>query len=285
MRTSRKTEIVSGISTIEPQPGAWICDIWGVVHNGVVAFPAAIDACIRFRERGGRILLVSNAPRPSDSVAAQLEALAVPLTAYDAILTSGDVTRAALRNWAGTPTLHIGPERDLALFTGLDIPLVGSSRAERILCSGLYDDTREIPEDYRDILKAAADQALPMLCANPDIKVDRGGKIVYCAGAVAKFYEELGGAVEYAGKPHPPIYKMASRMLADMDAGEPASGDVMAIGDGVHTDIAGGLRAGLRTTYISSAIHHDGALDGAAILRLFPDAADRPHFAMSALAW
>ncbi len=285
MQQSRETEIVSGIAAIEPQPRAWICDIWGVIHNGVIAYPAAVDACIRFRERGGRIILVSNAPRPSSSVAPQLDALAVPPTAYDAILTSGDVTRAALQNWVGTPTLHIGPERDLTLFAGLDIPLVGSSRAERILCSGLHDDTREIPEDYRDVLKAAADQALPMLCANPDIKVDRGGKIIYCAGAIAKLYEELGGAVEYAGKPYPPIYRMAHQMLADMDGSEAAPGDVMAIGDGVHTDISGGLRAGLRTVYISSAIHHDGPLDEAAIARLFPDPADRPHFAMSDLAW
>lgn len=285
MQQPRETAIVANFSSVHPEPRAWICDIWGVIHNGVVAFPAAVDACVRFRERGGRIILVSNAPRPAGSVSKQLDALAVPVTAYDAILTSGDVTRAALQNWIGTPTLHIGPERDLALFTGLDIPLVGSARAERILCSGLYDDTRETPEDYRDLLLAAAEQALPMLCANPDIRVDRGGKIVYCAGAVAGLYEELGGAVEYAGKPHPPIYRMAHQLLADIDGDEPAPGDVMAIGDGVLTDIAGGLRAGLRTVYISSAIHLDGALDNAAIARLFPDPADRPHIAMPALAW
>lgn len=285
MQKSRETAIISSVAAISPQARAWICDIWGVVHNGVESYPDAVDACVRFRERGGRIILVSNAPRPSDSVAPQLASLGVPVTAYDAILTSGDVTRAALEHWIGTPTLHIGPERDLALFSGLDIPLVGSPRAERILCSGLYDDTREIPEDYRDLLQVAADQALPMLCANPDIKVDRGGKIVYCAGAVARLYEQLGGSVDYAGKPHPPIYKMAHQMLADLDGDEPAPGDVMAVGDGVLTDIAGGLRAGLRTVYISSAIHLDGPLDTTAIAQLFPDPADRPHFAMPALAW
>jgi HAD superfamily hydrolase (TIGR01459 family) len=285
MQKSIETTIVTGISALTPAPRAWICDIWGVVHNGVASFPAAVDACVRFRERGGRIVLVSNAPRPSGSVVKQLESLAVPVTAYDAVLTSGDVTRDALLNWIGTTTLHIGPERDLSLFAGLDIPLVEIASAERILCSGLYDDTRETPEDYRRLLQIAAAQALPMLCANPDIKVDRGGKIVYCAGAVAQLYEELGGSVEYAGKPYPPIYAMAHRLLAEMDGDEPAPGDVLAIGDGVHTDIAGGLRAGLRTVYVSSAIHLDGPFDAAALERLFPDPCERPHFAMPALAW
>ena len=285
MPVSIDTTIASHIASVHPPARAWICDIWGVIHNGVEAFPAAVDACIRFRAQGGRIILVSNAPRPSDGVVAQLAGLGVPVTAYDAVLTSGDVTRAALQHWIGMPTLHIGPERDLTLFAGLDIPLVEAARADRILCSGLYDDTRETPEDYRRLLESAAPQALPMLCANPDIKVDRGGKIVYCAGAVAALYQQVGGSVEYAGKPHPPIYRMARQLFADLDGEEPSSDDILAIGDGIHTDIAGGIAEGLRTVYISSAIHHDGPLDAAAITQLFPNPADRPHVAMSALAW
>ena len=277
--------ILDRLGALQPRARAWICDIWGVIHNGAEAFPAAVEACVSFRAGGGRIILVSNAPRPSDGVVAQLGALGVPRSAYDAVLTSGDVARAMLRGWRGVPTLHIGPERDLTLFKGLGVPLVGPPEAARVLCSGLTDDTVETPETYRQMLGALAVRHLPMLCANPDIKVDRGGKIIYCGGAIAALYAELGGRVEYAGKPYPAIYATARAMLKEMTGQDIALTDVMAIGDGVHTDIAGGISAGMRSIYIASPIHAQGALTIAALDRLFPVEALRPTAAMDALAW
>ena len=284
-RQSTATPIITGVAGAASEVQAWICDIWGVVHNGVAAFPAAVDACVRFRGSGGRIILVSNAPRPSDGVVAQLEALGVPRSAYDAVLTSGDVAREALRGWRGVPTLHIGPERDLTLFKDMDVPLVAPDAAERVLCSGLYDDTSETPDSYRVRLTTLAERKLPMLCANPDIKVDRGGKIIYCGGALAALYAELGGAVEYAGKPYPAIYATAERLLAEVSGRDIPRGKILAIGDGIHTDIAGGIATGLRTLYIASAVHLAGALSPAALDRLFPRASDRPALAMERLAW
>lgn len=277
--------ILPHIAGFSSDADAWICDIWGVLHNGVQKFPAAVEACTAFRARGGRIVLVSNAPRPSEGVIAQLMALGIPAAAFDAVLTSGDVARTRLRDWQGIATLHIGPGRDLALFRDLDVPLVEAGRAQRVLCSGLYDDTTETPETYRELLGALAARGVPMLCANPDIKVDRGGKIIYCGGAVAGLYAELGGAVEYAGKPYPGIYAEARRMLSALCGHDISLAGILAIGDGVHTDIAGGIAAGMRTVYIASAIHLDGALTQRSLEQLFSEPASRPTAAMAGLAW
>ena len=285
MPTTPPTSIITSIAMLTPAPRAWLCDIWGVIHNGVAAFPAAVDACVRFRAQGGHVILISNAPRPADGIAQQLQALHIPRSAYDAILTSGDITREALRGWQGIATLHIGPARDLTLFHNLDIPLSDTAHADRILCSGLYDDTTETPADYHRQLQALAARGVPMLCANPDIKVDRGGKIIYCAGAIAAAYADLGGAVEYAGKPHTPIYTTAFEMLNRLAGCGVSRDDILAIGDGIHTDIPGGLAAGLRTVYVASAIHLDGQLTAAALTALFPDPVTRPHFAMEKIAW
>jgi HAD superfamily hydrolase (TIGR01459 family) len=264
---------------------AWICDIWGVIHNGVAAYPAAVAACRAFRADGGRIVYVTNAPRPAAGVIAQLDGLGVPDDAYDAVLTSGDVTRTMLDGWADVPTLHIGPPRDLGLFEGKGVPLVEAPGASRVLCSGLYDDTAETPETYRPVLAELAQRKVPMLCANPDLKVDRGGNIIYCGGAVAALYAELGGAVTYAGKPYAPIYEAACGLI-NAAAGETVPrADILAIGDGVLTDIPGGIAGGFRTIYVASAIHLDDALTSAAVARLFPDPASRPTAAMSALVF
>jgi HAD superfamily hydrolase (TIGR01459 family) len=267
------------------QSRAWICDIWGVLHNGVATYPAAVAACRAFRADGGRVVLVTNAPRPSPGVVAQLDALGVPHDAYDAVLTSGDVTRNILDDWTGVPTLHIGPPRDLTLFDGKSVPLVMAPSATRVLCSGLYDDTTETPETYRTMLAALATRRVPMLCANPDLKVDRGGTIIYCGGAVAALYAELGGTVMYAGKPYAPIYSAACALI-DKAAGETvARSDILAIGDGVLTDIPGGIAGGFRTIYIASTIHLDGPLTSEAVIKLFPSPGSRPTAAMSVLAY
>jgi len=276
--------IIAGLKDACATAEAWVCDIWGVIHNGVAVYPQAVEACLAFRRDGGRIVLVSNAPRPSAGVVAQLDKLGVARESYDAVLTSGDVARDMLREWQDIPTLHIGPERDLGLFEDRHIPLTDAAGAERILCSGLFDDTTETPESYRAMLTDLAARRVPMLCANPDIKVDRGGSIIYCGGAVAGLYAELGGAVRYAGKPYPAIYAAALRLIADAAGRNVAPAAMWAIGDGILTDIPGGITAGMPTVYVASAIHHDGALSLAALATLFPDPAGRPTFAMDALA-
>lgn len=277
--------IIPSVSGLAPRLDAWICDIWGVIHNGVETYAPALVACRQFRNAGGTIILVSNAPRPGTSVLRQFETLGIGSDVYDRILTSGDVTRSIVETMPGTPTLHIGPERDHALFDGLDLPRVSDDEATFILCSGLFDDTTETPDDYTDRLARLAHRRVPMLCANPDIKVDRGGHIVYCAGAVAARYTELGGTVTYAGKPHAPIYDRAFAEIESLRGNRPPKHRVLAIGDGVHTDIEGGVAYGIPSLYVPSAIHLDTPLDKAALARLFPDSAMRPTFASPALAW
>ena len=187
-----------------------LCDVWGVVHNGVVAAPEACDALTRFRERGGTVVLITNAPRPGERVARTiLDRLGVPSAAYDGIISSGDVTRALIAARAGARVFHIGPERDLPLFDGLDSPMAPLERADYVVCSGLLDDTVETPRDYEELVARMHARALPMICANPDVVVERGDKLVYCAGAIADLYAAAGGDVVYAGKPYRPIYEQA----------------------------------------------------------------------------
>src|SRR6266568_5224322 len=187
-----------------------LCDVWGVVHNGVAAAAEACDALARFRERGGTVVLITNAPRPGEIVArTTLDRLGVPRAAYDGIVSSGDVTRALIAARAGARVFHIGPERDLALFEGLDAPMTPLEHADYAVCSGLIDDTVETPQDYQELIARMRARPLAMICANPDVVVERGDQLVYCAGAIADLYAAAGGSVIYAGKPHRPIYEQA----------------------------------------------------------------------------
>ncbi len=187
------------------------CDLWGVVHNGVAAFPGAVSALRRARALGVPVILLSNAPRPAATVYPQLERLGAPRDAFDAIVTSGDVTIPRIIARSGQAFHHIGPERDRPLFDGLGIEGVAADAADYLLCTGLFDDTRETPDDYRASFARYIARALPMLCANPDLVVDRGGKEIYCAGALAELYRELGGTAEVFGKPFPEIYALAAQ--------------------------------------------------------------------------
>ena len=170
-----------------------LCDVWGVVHNGIVAFTEACDALARFRGAGGTVILITNAPRASAAVQPILDRLAVPHEAYDAIVSSGDVTRGIVASRLHERVFHLGPERDLSIFAGLDVTFAPAETADYVVCSGLFDDTRETPEDYRELLTAMRARSLFMVCANPDIVVERGDELVYCAGAIADAYAEIGG--------------------------------------------------------------------------------------------
>jgi len=241
---------------------AWLCDIWGVVHNGVETFAQALIALERYRDTGGTVVLISNSPRPSPQLRLQLDELAVPEECYDATVTSGDVTRALLELEPGAQILHLGPERDRPLFAGLDVTPVEIDDADLVLCTGLFDDTTETPDDYAGLLDEALSLELPMICANPDHVVQRGDKLIYCAGALAAVYEEAGGETIYAGKPHPPIYVRALSMITDLRGQEISPQRTLAIGDNANTDLAGAAAMGLDALFISGGIHAGEVVDG-----------------------
>jgi HAD superfamily hydrolase (TIGR01459 family) len=277
--------IVSGIAGLTQGRRAWIVDIWGVMHNGARAFPGAVDACRRFRAQGGTVLLLSNAPRPFPDVVKHLRQLGVPDDAYDGGVTSGDVTRGLMAAAPGRAFLHIGPERDNGLFEGLDVRKVGAREADAVLCSGLWDDTRETPDDYVALFEPLLARGLPMICANPDIKVERGDTLLYCAGALAQRYGEMGGKVTYAGKPHRPAYDKAFAKVAELRGAAVPVAEMIAIGDGVETDIRGGCAAGLDTVMIASAVHLQQGLSTESLHTLFAPRDFAPIVAMPALAW
>ena len=278
--------IVRSICAIAADTDVWFADIWGVMHNGVAPFPGAVEACCTFRAGGGTVILVSNAPRPHASVMTQLDRIGVSRAAYHAIVSSGDTSRALIAALGGKPVHHLGPERDLGLYDGLAVTFADAAHADVIVCTGLFDDETDTPESYRLALSACAARGVPMICANPDLSVERGGRIIPCAGAVAAVYEALGGPVSYAGKPYLPIYETAIALAGQLRGKPVAKARILAIGDGVRTDIAGAAAAGIRSVYIASGVHlSPDALDAGALARLFPDAAGRPVAAMAQLTW
>jgi HAD superfamily hydrolase (TIGR01459 family) len=282
--------VIKSIAHLAAETDAWLVDIWGVVHNGVMPFDNAGDACVRFREGGGVVLLLSNSPRPSAGVRAQLDQIGVRSDSYDAILSSGDATRELINGYEGRAVYHLGPERDLPIFAGIDVARVGPGTdegAEAIICTGLFDDTVETPGDYEALLRGLVARGLPMICANPDTKVQRGLQIVYCAGALAEAYAALGGNVKLAGKPFKPIYEMAFARIAEIRGRPVALSRMLAIGDGIKTDIAGAIAAGVRAVYVASGVHmsDEAGLDPEVLAALFPENERGPVAAMSELAW
>lgn len=264
---------------------AWICDIWGVVHNGLSAFPGAVDACQRFRRRGGTVLLLTNAPRPTAPILEQLARLNVPHDAYDAVLTSGDLTLQLIAAHRDEPIAHLGPERDRGLFDGQKVDLSALEEARVIVCSGLHDDERETAEDYRDRLVGPARRGVPLICANPDVTVARGDRIIPCAGAIAAVYETLGGRVVYAGKPYLPVYDRALEMIAGARGKPVAKHAVLGIGDGINTDIRGAITAGIRAVLVASPVHLPAPLTPEKLAHALAPLPARPIAAMAALAW
>ena len=282
--------VLNSIKSLGSRYRAWLVDIWGVMHNGHRAFPQAVAANRAFRAQGGVVVLLSNSPRPSPSVADQLRRVGVPDDAYDATVTSGDLTRHELAKHPGARVFHLGPERDRPIFHGLDVKRVGQEECELIVCSGLFDDETETPEDYIELLRELAARNLPMICANPDHLVERGDRLVWCAGALASLYEKAGGPVIYAGKPHAPIYLLALETMGTLARHPVPKSEVLAIGDGVHTDIAGAAGVGIDSVFIASGLHMPATgggegLDPQALEQLFTGAEPRPIGAMRALLW
>ncbi|MDB2475682.1 TIGR01459 family HAD-type hydrolase [Paracoccaceae bacterium] len=254
------TQIVNALSDISAQYDALFVDLWGCVHNGVRAFDAANKALIEYRAGGGIVVLVTNSPRPRAQVEQQLADFGVARDAWDSIASSGDSARSALFLGAvGQKIYFIGTDAELPFFEPLkliDDPIqtehVPIEEAEGIVCTGLptADGT---PDDVRAPLLYAKQKGLKLLCANPDIIVDRGDKREWCAGAVAQAYTEMGGTSLYFGKPHAPIYDLARRRLSAIRPNIPDD-RILAIGDGITTDIQGAIGEGIDSLFITGGL-------------------------------
>lgn len=255
------TGIINGLAPVADRYDVILCDVWGVLHDGIAAFPEAGDALARFRAAGGTVVLITNAPRPHAIVKAMLERLNARPDAWDAIVTSGDVTRGEIAARAGKPAYHLGPARDLPVFEGLDVRLTSAEEAAYVVCTGLFNDDDDTPDDYADALQAFHARRMTMVCANPDLVVERGSELIYCAGAIAQAYEQMGGEAVYAGKPHAPIYERAIAIAQTIRGGTTPPARILAIGDAMRTDIAGAARAGLDTLFVARGIHAGDILD------------------------
>jgi len=277
--------IVESISVPGAGRSFWICDVWGVLHDGATAFEPAISACRTFRKTGGAIVLVSNSPRPAADVLKHLQLLGVTEDCFDAIVTSGDVTRTAVQAYAGASVFHIGPERDKSLFKGLDIRFALPSEASVCVCTGFFDEDREVPEDYDGLFAELASRSVTMICANPDLYVERGDRLLPCAGLLAARYESFGQKTVQAGKPYAPIYEAAFAKFKS----PPGKHAMLAIGDGADTDIKGAAAQGIDAVYIASRVFMNGgashALEPSELKALFADRPFRPIAAMTQLQW
>lgn len=247
------TRLIASLSDISGQYEALFCDLWGCVHNGQQAYPAAIAALRAYRATGGTVVLMTNAPRPWDDVVAGFDRLGIPPDAYDLVVSSGDAAAEALAaGMIGGHVYHIGPAKDDGLFRlAPSVKKVALADATGILCTGPFDEDHETPADYRASFLLAQSMGLKMLCANPDLVVDLGERRIFCAGALAQLFEEMGGQALYFGKPHSPIYQLARNRMADRGI---ADDRILCIGDGIGTDVAGGMAEGLDTLFVTGGL-------------------------------
>ena len=247
--------ILNSLSEVASDYDAVLCDVWGCYHNGIAPYPAAVRALQKFREGGGTVILLTNAPRPSASVKVLLDRMQAPEDSYDAIVSSGGACQAALSGGAfGDSFLYVGPDRDLHMLEDVGLTPVPEQDAQAILITGLRNDLTETPEDYATEIARWTARGLPMLCANPDIIVDRGEQRSFCAGAIAQEYEKAGGKVIWFGKPHLPVYDRCHEVLAELAGQAIPKTRVLAIGDGVLTDVPGGIAAGLDTLFVTGGL-------------------------------
>lgn len=282
--------VLSGLSEIASRYDALICDVWGVMHNGYRSYPAASDALYKFRAEYGPVILLTNAPRPAIDVESLFKRVGVPLDCYDSIVSSGAAAREDVerRIQAAGRTLkvyHLGPDRDGGVLGDLDIKRVDVPEAEVVLCTGLYDDTTETADDYAELFARMKARDLTMLCANPDIVVQRGNDLIWCAGALAQAYEKIGGEVVYYGKPHRPIYDICLTKAAEAAGREIRR--PLAVGDGADTDIKGANLAGIDALFVAQGIHAAqlGPLTAEGLAQLFAVPEAHPIAAIAELVW
>lgn len=282
---------ITTLSSVISRYDAVISDVWGVLHNGIVATPGAQEALAAARAGGCAVVLLTNAPRPPDSIARQLEQLAIGSKCYDHIVSSGGVTRALLEKEGDAPFFHLGPARDEALYRGLKARQVPLDQASLILCTGPFDDENETAEDYRGMMEAALTRKLRLFCANPDLIVERGDRLIPCAGAIADLYEKMGGEVIWVGKPRAMVYSIVYEKITAVLGKKPDAARILCIGDAFRTDIAGAGAGGHDSIMTLAGIHaHQIGLSAAghdrqALAELADQNGARPTMCMASLAW
>lgn len=281
-----QTQFPPGLSGLASRYDTILCDVWGVIHNGRASFPEACDALVKFRQQGGQVSLITNAPVPNKQVIRLFEPLGVPMEAFDTCVSSGDATRAEL---AARPDMTVwrmggdeGWEHDRFLYEGLGHTFIDDDRADLLLCIGLRDQVNDQPGDYRAELSRAVAKGIPMLCANPDKQVRVGGKLYWCAGALADIYEDLGGTVIYPGKPYAPIYRLAVDTLAGLKS-RPQR--ILCIGDSPATDVRGARLQGYDSLYVGTGLKQHGADFQAEVTDLLADYGECATYAMTGLRW
>ena len=247
--------IIQSLAGVGGAYQALLVDLWGCYHNGLAPYPAAVAALRAYRAAGGIVVLLTNAPRPASSVKAFLDRIGAPEDSYDGIMSSGAACQRAVASGEHGHRFHyVGPPRDLHMLTGLGLEDTALGQADAILCTGLRDDTAETPADYFEAMADWRARGLTLLCANPDMIVDRGEQRLYCAGALALAYEQAGGEVVWFGKPHRPTYVQSFHLLEELAGREVAPRAVLAIGDGIRTDVKGGLDAGLDVLFVTGGL-------------------------------
>jgi len=256
------TNILNDFKQISNQYKSVFCDLWGCLHNGKESFQKSLDALLNFKKNGGIVILLTNSPRPSETVKKQIEHLGIAKFYFDEIVTSGDAAQLALFSGEfGKNIFHIGTKHDLSFFeirpkllsTPINVNLVDISKASSIVCTGLFNNLVEQPSDYDEIIFEGISRQLPFLCANPDIQVDFGHQRLWCAGAIAENYEKSGGTSLYFGKPHKPVYDLALKKLHEINPTVSKS-EIICIGDGILTDILGGISYGLDTLFVTGGL-------------------------------
>jgi HAD superfamily hydrolase (TIGR01459 family) len=275
-----------GMSEIAGQYDIILCDVWGVIHNGRAAYDDACAALVNFREQGGKVCLITNAPVPKQQVLDYFKPLGVPDDAFDDCVSSGDATREELIRRRENIFWIIGEngrwERDPFLYKGLDLTFGDAEEADVLLCVGLTDSRNDHPSDYTDLLRTGIAQSIPMICANPDKQVRIGSQLHWCAGALAEIYEDLGGAVVYPGKPHAMIYDLA---LSRMKASLTSKSRILCIGDSPTTDMRGARIQGFDSLYVGTGLTEHGSNFQAEVSDLLADYGERATYAMTGLRW
>lgn len=276
----------AGLSAIHSDYDAILCDVWGVIHNGRSAFDEACEALVKYREAGKPVCLITNAPVPKAQVIRYFEPLGVPEAAFDDCVSSGDATREVLASNKDKTVWRLGAdegwEHDRFLYNGLDLTFEDSADADVLLAIGLRDARNEHPDDYRDELRPGVERGLPMVCANPDIKVRVGDSLQWCAGALAEIYEEMGGKVIYPGKPHEAIYKLAMQRIRELGH-DPET--VLCIGDSPATDVRGANNQGFSSLYVGTGLKAHGDNFEAEVADLLADYGEHATYAMPGLKW
>ncbi|MEM9278765.1 MAG: TIGR01459 family HAD-type hydrolase [Pseudomonadota bacterium] len=245
---------ITGLNQLVDRYDCILCDVWGVLHNGKEIWMDAANALAKARAAGLAVVMITNAPRPRGPVLRQLARMNCPENAFDELVTSGDVTRVLIQQLDG-PVFNIGPDRDHAIYEGLDVTFSEPEDAAGIVCTGLYDDYNEHPSEYVERFKRYIELNLPFICANPDIVVEVVDRLLWCAGVLAREYDQLGGETRIVGKPYAPIYDVAIEFAEKTLDREIDKSRILAVGDGLPTDIKGAGDYGIDSLFITNGIH------------------------------